>query len=133
MKLFVVLMVALVPLVLLGSGPASANSQQTFSGTLGGLSNTSFTLDCANNGGYVKGVGDSKTKPWTQVPFQVRGTLNLNIVYVPVAQNTVPFAFLSRAVTSMSVTVQHLYIGDVRWEVDYSCTSNINEAWRVLG
>ena len=134
LRLLLALFALSLPLVAVAAGPASASeSIQTFSGTIDGVGSASIHLDCAGHGGYVLGTGENRTRPWTQVPFQVRGTLNVNIVYVPVAQNTAAFAFLSRAVTSMSVRVQHLAFEQGRYQVEYACTSNINDAWRVLG
>jgi len=134
-RMLLVLLAVSLPLIGLGAGSASAgDSQVTTSGSLTGLDTHTFTVNCANNGGYVKGVGNNKTEPWQQVAFQRNGTLNHNIVYVKVAKNTEAFAFLSRAVTSMDVTVTHVapFITN-DWEVDYMCTSNIRDAWRVLG
>jgi hypothetical protein len=120
------------PLIALGASPASAgNGNQTVSGTLGSFETQTRTIDCANDGGYVQGKGSGLTSAWNHAP--TRGSLNVNVGYLPIAQNTVPFSFGTRAVTSLTVGVQNLFFGTATYEIEFSCTSNIHNAWKVFG
>jgi hypothetical protein len=100
--------------------------------TYSGHDNFDETLDCGgpNREGYVEGVGASRIQPRAVV----KETLNVSHFFI--ARGTESFAFGSRIVTSVDVSVT-VYLGpvikDSSWRITLYCTSDPREAWRVLG
>jgi hypothetical protein len=132
LRLVIALFAFSLPLIAFGASPASAgNGNETVSGTLGSFETQTRTVDCANDGGYVQGARAGLTSAWSHAP--TRGSLNVNVGYLSVAQNTVPFSFGTRAVTSLTVGVQNVFFGTATYEIEYSCTPNIHNAWKVFG
>jgi hypothetical protein len=100
--------------------------------TYSGHDNSDETLNCGgpNGQGYVEGVGANRIQPRAVV----KETLNVSHLFI--ARDTESFAFASRIVTSVDLSVT-VYFGpvikDSSWNITLYCTSDPREAWRVLG
>jgi hypothetical protein len=118
-------------------GPASAATttvSHTYSGgvksSLAGGGAKHYNLDCANGGpGYVEGVGDNRTQP------KITGKRERLVVHFQIAKNTASYAFLSRVVTSMTLRVEAplMFSQPATYTITLYCTSDVTQAWRVLG
>jgi hypothetical protein len=108
-------------------------SSHTFSGTVkssvagGGAKH--YTFNCAEGApGFVEGVGENRTLA------RVTGKREAGVVHFQIAQNTEPYAFLSRVVTSLTLRVEApVAFSPHTYSITLYCTSNVRDAWRVLG
>jgi len=130
------LLVGLAAPVIATAGPASAattTSSETFSGTitssLAGGGAQIFNFNCANGGpGYVEGSGEGRTLA------KISGKREQGVIHFQIAQNTVPYAFGTRIVTSMILRVEApLAFSPHTFSITLYCTSDPLQAWRVFG
>jgi hypothetical protein len=109
------------------AAPSDQLSQMTIEGTLPPVAVTGRFASCLGDG-YVE-RGSNQTVPRLRV--LVDSTVSVGPV---VAWGTEPNAFGSRAVTSMTFSIQSFDTSrDQRWQVTYYCTTDKNKAWLVLG
>jgi hypothetical protein len=109
------------------AAPGDPPLQTKLEGTLPHLTSTRRFASCLGDG-YVE-RGADQTVPRLKV------LIDSTVSVAPViAEGTVPNAFGSRAVTSMSIFIHNLDTSRVqRWAVTYYCTPDKSKAWLVLG
>jgi hypothetical protein len=109
------------------AAPSDQLSQTTIEGTLPPVAVTGRFASCLGDG-YVE-RGANQTVPRLKV--LVDSTVSVGPF---VAWGTLPNAFGSRAVTSMSFSIQSFDTSRYqRWQVTYYCTTDKNKAWLVFG
>ena len=110
-------------------------TEHTYSGgvksSLSGGGAKEYHLNSASPAGpgYVEGVGDNRTHP------RISGKREGLVVHFQIAKETKPYAFLSRVVTSMTLRVEAplSFSGESTYSITLYCTSQVTDAWHVLG